>query len=152
MAPMGWADKAEESWAQDITALADSLASTSRLQAASFIIPDSWPTATKTLSKAGPGRALWTSHQKTLQNTCRRGTIETDHRLVCLLQPSIRQNFLIPDATVDTPADISPFIYHDLAPRMPCNTTSCTWRGLGRTMPTADSTSRNTHQPSTVFV
>ena len=56
------------------------------------------------------------SHQTTLQNICHGGAIETGHRLVCLLQPIIGQHFSIPDTTVDTPAAMSPFIYHDIAP------------------------------------
>ena len=56
------------------------------------------------------------SHQTTLLNTCHGGVIEMEHRLVCLLQPSIGQHFSIPNATVDTPAAMSTFIYHDIAP------------------------------------
>ena len=56
------------------------------------------------------------SHQTTLLNTCHGGVIETDHRLVCLLYPSIVQHLSIPDATVNTPAATSTFLYHDIAP------------------------------------
>ena len=54
------------------------------------------------------------SHQTTLRNTYHRGLIETDHSLVCLLQPSIGQHLSIPSATVNTTAAMSPFLYHDL--------------------------------------
>ena len=42
--------------------------------------------------------------------------LETEHRLVCFLQPSIGQHFSIPDATVNTLAAMSTFLYHDIAP------------------------------------
>ena len=96
--------------------LEEYLASISRHRAAAFIIPDSWPTAAKTLSKIGPGRVSWTCHQAILQNTCHGGAIETDHRLVCSLQLYFGRYFLIPDATVNTPAALSPLFDHDIAP------------------------------------
>ena len=101
---MGQADREAEAWDQEMTALADSMASISGIWATACIIPDSWPTAAKTLSNTGTGQAYWTTHQTTLQNTYHRGTIETYHRMVCLLQPIIGQHLLILNATVTNPA------------------------------------------------
>ena len=100
---MGQVDREAEAWDQEMTALADSLASISGLWVIAFIIPYSWSTAAKTLSNTGTGQSYRTIHHTTLQNTYHRGKSETYHRMVCLLQPIIGQHLLILNATVNTP-------------------------------------------------
>ena len=73
--PIGQEDRAAEAWDQDMMVLANYMALRSGIQATTFLIPKSWPTASKTISNIGPGHASWTSQQATLRNTCHRGEI-----------------------------------------------------------------------------
>ena len=66
LAPMGWADRAEKEWDQDMTALVNSLASIRGLRDFAFIVPHSWNTTARTLSKTGTGQASWMIHHTTL--------------------------------------------------------------------------------------
>ena len=70
----------------------------------------------------------------------------------CACYSRVSANIYRYPALLSTPPLPCPHSYTTISrPQMTYNTTSCKWCGLGVPIPTTDSTSRNTQNPSTVL-